>query len=225
MRSRSSCLARSRPTRPRRVRTLLAASMALALAAAGTEAAPRLKGPELARAATRLAFNIRSLEEQGAFGGAATQLRALRRLAPVDADLDLALALDLARAGSPDSAAQLLYGPVLTAALADTADRRRFDIYGWKHENTYFGGRFDGWYWYIARARLQLEAGRGRWPQALGAARICTRARPLAGVEWYLFAVCAAHTGAMDEARPAAERALRLAPVLPEAHYLAGGIA
>ena len=87
----------------------------------------------------------------------------------------------------------MLYGPVLTAALSDTADQHRFQIYGRQHENMYFGGRFDGWYWYIARARLEIEAARGRWPQALEAARICTRARPLAGVEWYLLASCAAH--------------------------------
>ena len=41
-------------------------------------------------------------------------------------------------------------------------------------------------------------------------------------MEWYLYALCAAKAGAMDEARPANDKALRLAPDLPEAHYLAG---
>lgn len=225
IRSAARGLERLRVPRPKRALTVFAVSVSLVLIPMRAGSTAPLKGAELARKVTRLAFDVRSLEEQGAYAKAADQLRALRRLAPVDADLELGLALDLGRAGARDSAVRMLYGPVLTAALADTADRRRFEIYGWKHEDTYFGGRFDGWYWYIARARLELEAARGRWTQALEASRICTRARPLVGVEWYLFALCAAHAGAMDEARPAAERALRLAPILPEAHYLAGVIA
>ena len=177
---------------------------------------------DLAKHAIQLAQNTRSLEELGGYGQAAEQLRELRSFAPVDPDLDLALALNLARSGERDSAAALLYGKILTIALGDTAYRANFEIYGWRHEKTYFGGQFEGWYWYVARARAEVEAGRGHWREAREAARICTRARPLAGVEWYLFALCAARTGDVDEARPALERALRLAPMLPEAHYLSG---
>jgi tetratricopeptide (TPR) repeat protein len=184
--------------------------------------APVLIHPEAARRAARLAIDIRSNEEMGGYAQAAEELRRLRALAPVDPDLDLALALDLARAGRLDSAAAMLYDTVLSAAMTDTLLRGHFEIYGWRHEQTYFGGKFDGWYWYIARARLEVEASRGHWPEALAAARICVRARPLAGIEWYLFALCAARGGAYDEALPAVERAGRLAPILPETHYLAG---
>ena len=177
---------------------------------------------ELAKHAIQLARNTRSLEELGGYGEAAEQLRELRSFAPADPDLDLALALNLARSGQRDSAAALLYGRILTIAMGDTAYRPNFEIYGWRHEKTYFGSQFDGWYWYVARARAEVDAARGRWSEAGEAARICTRARPLAGVEWYLFALCAARTGNMDEARVALERALRLAPMLPEAHFLFG---
>ena len=177
---------------------------------------------ELAKHAIQLAQNVRSLEELGGYGQAAAQLRELRSFAPVDPDLDLALALNLARSGERDSAAALLYDRVLTIALGDTAYRANFEIYGWRHEKTYFGGQFEGWYWYVARARAEVDASRGRWREAREATRICTRARPLAGVEWYLFALCAARTGDLEEARPALEHALLLAPMLPEAHYLSG---
>ena len=45
-----------------------------------------------------MAKSARQLEELGAYAGAAAKLRTLRRLVPPDADLDLALAMDLARA-------------------------------------------------------------------------------------------------------------------------------
>ena len=180
---------------------------------------------ELAKHAIQLAKNTRSLEELGGYAQAAEQLRELKRFAPVDPDLDLALALNLARSGQRDSAAALLYGRVLSFAMGDTAYARNFEIYGWRHEKTYFGGQFDGWYWYVARARAEIEAARGNWTEAREAARICTRARPLAGFEWYVCGLCAARTGDMDEARTALERALRLAPTLPEAHYVAGLLA
>ena len=181
--------------------------------------------PEAAKRAVQLARDVRADEELGNYALAAEALHSLRGFAPTDPDLELALALDLARGGRVDSAAALLYDPVLSTALTDTLARPHFEVYGWRHEMTYFGGRFDGWYWYIARARLEVEATRGRWPEALAAARICVRSRPLAGIEWYLFALCAARGGAYQEAGPAAEKAARLAPMLPEAHYLAGVLA
>ena len=187
--------------------------------------APAVTDPRVAKHALQLASDIRSYEELGGYAQAAEVLRKLRELVPVDPDLDLALALNLARSGRVDSAAAMLYDSVLSTALTDTLSRKHFDIYGWRHETNYLGGPFDGWYWYIARARLEVEATRGRWPEALGAARICVRARPLAGIEWYLLALCAARGGAYDEARPAIEHATRLAPMLPEAHYLAGVLA
>lgn len=185
-------------------------------------AVPAPTDPETRKLAARLALDVRSYEEMGSYALAAEALHKLRGLVPVDPDLELALALNLARSGRLDSAATMLYDSVLTRALVDTLARKHFEIYGWRHEQSYFGGKFDGWYWYVARARLEVQASRGRWPEALAAARICVRSRPLAGIEWYLFALCAARGGAFDEARPAAERATRLAPILPEAHYLAG---
>ena len=158
----------------------------------------------------------------GAYGQASDRLRALRALVPPDADLDLAWAIDLARSGSADSAAHILESPLLSAALRDSTNPARFHFYGWDHEGAYLDGRFDAWFWYVARARAEVNARLGRWDRALEAARICTSARPLAGIEWHLRSLCAARTGDWDEAQEAAERAVRLTPTLPEARYLQG---
>ncbi len=169
-----------------------------------------------------IAQDIEAYEELGAYRQAAAALGDLRRAVKPDADLDLSLALDLARSGAVDSAATVLAEPLLTAALHDTADFHRFQFYGFRHEMTYLDGRFDGWYWYVARARAEIAMARGRWDDARTAARTCVRARPLAGVEWALLALCAAHAGTLDEATAAAARAVRLDPILPEAQYLDG---
>jgi hypothetical protein len=183
-----------------------------------------------------LASEALSLEERGAYGRAAEALRELRRSTAPDADLEIALALDEARSGRLDSAAALLWGPLLTAALADTLPvSRRHDYLGGR-EHLWINGTFDGWHWYIARARAEVAAARGGWEEALPAARLSVAARPLAGKEWLILAVCAGRfaatldTGAQlaarswvePEAANAAARAAFLDPSLPEARYLAG---
>jgi len=173
----------------------------------------------------QFAKTVVALEELGSYSQAADQLGMLRQLISPDADLELWWAIDLARAGYADSAANILRTPLLEAALHDTVDSHRFRVYGWGHEDAFLDGHYTGWYWYVARARAELAASQSRWEDALAASRICTRARPLAGIEWYLRALFAARTGQVDEAADASERALRLAPSLPEAHYLGGLLA
>jgi tetratricopeptide (TPR) repeat protein len=47
-------------------------------------------------------------------------------------------------------------------------------------------------------------------------------ARPLAGVEWLVLAICSGRAGSSDEALSAARQALILDPTLPEAYYVNG---
>ena len=96
----------------------------------------------------------------------------------------LALALDEARSGQLDSAAARLWSPLLSEAMADTLPPERRRRYPWEREQLWVNGWYDGWPWYIARARAEVAASLGRWPQALEAARACVAARPLAGKEW-----------------------------------------
>jgi tetratricopeptide (TPR) repeat protein len=144
---------------------------------------------------------------------------------PEDADLELAIALDEARSNLPDSAWARLNGPVLSAALADTGGPPRWRDYPFQREPFWLSGRFDGWYWYIARARAEVALRLQRWDDALEAARRSAYARPLAGKEHLLLALCLAHAGHTADARLETARAVQLDPMLPEAHYLDGLLA
>ena len=197
-----------------------AAPKTVAKSATGTHAASVV--PATPKQIQDAARGVRALEELGVYSRAAEALRRLRTLVPPDADLDLELALDLARSGQPDSAAALLWSPLLTRALADTLPVSRRHLYGWEREPMWTNGKFDGWHWYVARARAEVAATLGRWHAARSAAEACAAARPLAGAEWLILAVCAAKDGAPERAEPAAALAALLDPTLPEAHYLAG---
>jgi hypothetical protein len=74
----------------------------------------------------------------------------------------------------------------------------------------------------VWRARAELLAHGGRWSEAADAARLSVEARGLSGKDWLILAVCAARAGREEESRLAAEQALDLDPMLPEAFYLAG---
>src|SRR5439155_105707 len=66
----------------------------------------------------------------------------------------------------------------------------------------------------------------GLSPAALAAAaEACVAARPLAGKEWLILAVCAGHDGDLEASRRAASAAVDLDPTLPEAQYLHGLLA
>jgi len=174
-----------------------------------------LTRPELAREAL-------VLEDAGVYRLAARQLGFLRRASDPDPDLDLELALDLARSGSLDSARALLHEPRLDAALADSCPPARRRPYGWTRDRTWLNGRFDGWRWYIARARTEVDAVLGRWPEARQAARRAVEDRPLAGKEWLIAALCAGHSGDPAAAEFEARMAAGLDPMLPEAQYVVG---
>jgi hypothetical protein len=168
------------------------------------------------------AREAKGLEDAGLYRLAARQLEKLRRETGPDADLDLELALDLARAGAPDSARALLHGPTLSTALADSCPPARRRPYAWNRDETWMNGKFDGWRWYIARARAEVAARLGRWSEARLAARRAVEDRPLAGKEWLVLAVCSGHAGDLAAAEPEARMAAHLDPMLPEAHYLVG---
>ena len=76
---------------------------------------------------------------------ALTQLKLLRGMQGPDADLELTIALDEARTGLSDSAWARLHGPILAAALADTAGLGRRSEYPFQREGAWVNGRFDGW--------------------------------------------------------------------------------
>lgn len=193
-------------------------AMALLGAAPASAATPDAGPASIASAA-------RTHEDAGAYGLALERLRELRTLVPEDGDLELATALDEARSNLLDSAWVRLDGPVLSAALADTGGPQRWRDYPFQREPFWLNGRFDGWYWYVARARAEVALRLGRWDDALAAARLAARARPLAGKEHLLLALCLAHSGDARGAGAAAARARKLDPMLPEAHYLSGLLA
>ncbi len=190
--------------------------------AARPTAATAKRGASTKTSTGGLAVAARQMEEMGAYGDAAGKLGTLRGLVAPDGDLDLWWAIDLARSGEPDSAARILASPLMARALADSMNMLQYRIYGWRHEAELMDGRFDGWHWYIVRARAEVFATLGRWDEALDAARRCTAARPLAGFEWYLRGLCAARAGQDAEAEECVARARRLSPTLPEGRYLAG---
>jgi Flp pilus assembly protein TadD len=172
-----------------------------------------------------IAANALAAEELGAYDQAVTLLRQLRHVVAPDPDLELALALDEARTGESDSAAARLATPLMEKALADTMPLARRHTYVWQRDPLWINGRWDGWPWYIARARAEIAATAGRWPEARNAARVAVAMRPLAGKEWHMLALCAARLGNDREADSAATQAVSLDPSLPEAHHLAGLLA
>lgn len=182
-------------------------------------AAPR---PAVAGAAENDAKNARLLEDNGAYLRATEALRALRAHVAPDADLELALALDEARTGDLDSARVRLESPLLARALVDSLPVARRVDYNWERDRTWTNARFDGWYWYVARARAEVYAALGRWDEARAAAEACVAARPLSGKEWLVLAVCAGRAGDAGRAEAAARAAVSLDPSLPEAHHVAG---
>lgn len=202
----------------------LAAGLAAGLAAClATPARPAPATPvENEQARLGIVRQAREYEDHADYAKAVAAWRRLRPLAPADADLELATALDEARAGQLDSAAVRLRGSVLSAAAVDTLPHSRYRTYGVDRENIYVNAGFDGWHWYVWRARAEVALARGHWEEAAVAARHCAQARPFTGKEWLLLAVCAGRAGLDDEARAASRRALQLDATLPEAHYLAG---
>ena len=122
---------------------------------------------------------MRALEDLGAYGQAREALRALRSRTGPDPDLEIELALLEARSGQLDSAAARLWSPALTAALSDSMPVTRRERYGWDRGPLWLNGSFDGWNWYVARARAEVASSLGRWPEARDAARLSVATRPL----------------------------------------------
>lgn len=189
--------------------------------AAAAPARPTAADTARLQALLEIAWNARQIEGRGDYAGALVQWRRLRPQVALDGDVELAMAIDEARTGQLDSAAARLAGPTLSRAALDTLPVRRYRIYPTQREGMTINGTFDGWHWYVWRARAEVSAARGRWDEATIAARRCVEARPMNGTEWLLRAVCAGRAGHADEARAAAREAARLSPALPEARYLA----
>jgi tetratricopeptide (TPR) repeat protein len=121
-----------------------------------------------------------------------------------------------------EEAAERLTSPLLEKSLGDTLPYQRRTTYPWEREKLWVNGTYDGWHWYIARARAEVFARLGRWPEAQTAARMAVLARPMVGREWLILSVCAGRAGRMDESREAARVASTIDPTLPEAPYLYG---
>ncbi|MFN8586348.1 MAG: hypothetical protein U0704_00995 [Candidatus Eisenbacteria bacterium] len=190
---------------------------------AGGTAVRRPAPAALKRPAGQVAFEAKVREDEGDYAGAVARLRELRGLVAPDADLELSLALDEMRSGQPDSGRTRLGGALLGAALADTGTDARRREYPFEYRDAIWrSGAFDGWNWYVARARAEAALGARRWSDAEAAARLAVAARPLAGKEHLLLAVAAGRAGHAGLAASSAERAVQLDPTLPEAHYLSG---
>ncbi len=187
-------------------------------------AAPRTATPARPAGAspTLLAEQAREREDELAYARAAATLKELRALVPPDADLEVALALDEARSGATDSAWARLHSPILEAALADSTHSNQWHPIGPGRDRTWINGRFDGWYWTIARARAELALRLRRWDEAVAAAHVATRAFPLSGRDHLLLAVAAGRAGDAALAREESSLALGLDPTLPEAYELRG---
>ena len=175
-----------------------------------------------ARRPLDVATQARVFEEQGAYASALASLKTLRGMQGPDADVELAIALDEARTGLADSAWARLHGPLLTAALADSVGRLRRTEYPFQRESMWVNGTYDGWYWYIARARAELALARRDWAEAVSMANRTAAARPLSGKDALLLSVAASHAGDAQLGEAAAAWASYLEPWLPEAHYLSG---
>ncbi len=208
----------------------LALGLGLALAPAAARAAAPQTPPDSAASRivttyltpVELAREAKGLEDMGAYRLATYQLRKLREVAKPDADLDLELALDLARTGQLDSARVILYGSRLSAALDDSCPPARRHPYAWNRDELWTNGRYDGWPWYIARARAEVDGRLGRWRDARVAADRALAERPLSGQDWLVLALCSAHAGEAASAEIQARMAVALDPMLPEAQYLEG---
>ena len=190
--------------------------------AAPVRTQPAAKGAPSARRPIEVATEARVFEEQGNYASALVALKTLRAMQGPDADVELAIALDEARTGFADSAWVRLHGPLLTAALADTVGRLRRTEYPFQRESMWVNGTFDGWYWYIARARAELALARRDWQEALRMASRAAQARPLSGKEALLLALAAGRSGDDAFGEAAAAWARYLEPWLPEAYYLSG---
>ncbi len=176
--------------------------------------------PVPAQEALQVVVQAREFEDRGAYARALAEWRRLRLLAPPDGDLELVTALDEARSGQIDAAAARLSSGLLSAAALDTLPVTRYRTYTVERQGVYVNGTFDGWHWYVWRARAEVAAARGLWEEAVAAARRCVAARPMSGKEWLLLAVCAGRTGREEEARAAAREAVTLDGTLAETHYL-----
>jgi hypothetical protein len=213
---------------PHRTLAVLATFVAACLAPpvpAVAAAAPPAAHPFDREAAVQLVRQAREFENHNAYSLALGEWRRLRAVTPLDGDLELTTAVDEARAGQLDSAEVRLAGPILSAAAVDTLPVTRYRYYTGDREGVYVNGGYDGWHWYVWRARAEVAAARGQWAEAITAARRCVAARPVSGKDWLLLALCAAHAGQVDEARDAALRAIAIDVTVPEAHYLAGVLA
>jgi hypothetical protein len=171
---------------------------------------------------TELAAEAKHYDDQSAYGLELEALRELRQRAKPDADLEIALALTEARLGHHEDALKRLNGPLVVAAEHDSMPVIRRTDYQQERDRQWVNGAFDGWLWYIVRARAELAATLGRWHEARVAAEAAVQARPLAGKEWLILAVCAGHDGDMETSRQAAQTAFDLDPTLPEASYITG---
>ena len=169
-----------------------------------------------------LAGKTRETEDAGLYAQALAGLRSLRARVTPDADLDLFIALDEARMGLIDSAWTRLHSKLMDEAVKDTLPFARRVEYPFRREGAWLDGHYDGWPWYVWRARAELAALTGRWPEAYDAAHQCVAARPMSGKDWLVLAVAAARTRHNEEARDAAWHATILDPTLPEAYYLVG---
>jgi len=204
--------------------TACVAVLAVALAAAPRPrpAAGSATAPAAARKPIDVATQARAFEEDGNYAAALAELKKLRAMQGPDADVELMLALDEARVGQVDSAWTRLHTPLLSAALADTVGSVRRTEYPFQRESMLVNGTFDGWYWYIARARAELAMQRGEWREAMSMASRAAAARPLSGKEALLLALASGRAGDSQLGEAAAAWAAYLEPWLPEAHYLSG---
>lgn len=184
--------------------------------------APVRSAASAVRATADAASGAREFEDAGAYGRATDALRALRGRVHPDADLELALALDEARIGQVDSAWTRLHSPLLSTAVKDTLPMTRRREYPYRREFGWLNGHYDGWNWYIWRARAELAARLGHWDEAYAAASQCVATRPMSGKDWAILAVTAARMGKDDESRHAVRVAVTIDPTLPEARYLHG---
>ena len=189
-------------------------------AAATRPAAPAHS--EMLKSVAQQASDARVAEETGSYGLAAMTLRAVRARTTPDADLELALALDEARSGQPDSAWARLSGRLLMTAALDTGTIARRRDYPFQREPMWLNGTFDGWYWYLARARAEVALHLRRWSDAYEAAMVAVKARPFSGRDHLLAAIAAGRAGDDAVARHEAALAAQLDPLLPEARYLDG---
>ena len=193
-----------------------AASAARPVAPVSTAAADTARMMALLQSA----WTAQQADDRGDPEAALAAWRQLRPRVPLDGDLELAVAIDEARTGRLDSAAVRLAGPVLSAAAADSLPAERYRAARGRRLEWIIDGSFEGWHWYVWRARSEVAAARGRWDEATQAARRCVAARPLNGKDWLLLAVTAGRAGFADEARAAARQAALLDPGVPEALYL-----